>query len=100
MHEAGCLSERRSCVEGMKQIGKAVHDLCQPLTTLQCRLELAGLTGTPDAYREAVDLGLAECRRLVEEVGSMREIVRAAMQQAEAEDAPAPEFRLTDPGTV
>ena len=57
---------------------KALHDLCQPLTTLQCRLELAGVMGTDEAYREAVRLGLVECERLVEAVGSMREIVREA----------------------
>ena len=49
-----------------KQLNVAVHDLCQPLTTLQCRLELATLTCTPESYREAVEDGLAECRRMVE----------------------------------
>ena len=39
--------------------------------------------GTDQDYREAVDLGLAECARLAEAVGSMREIVRAAVQDAE-----------------
>jgi signal transduction histidine kinase len=65
-------------------MGRALHDLCQPLTTLQCRLELATLTGTEQGYREAVDLGLAECARLAEAVGSMREIVRASALDAEA----------------
>jgi hypothetical protein len=62
----------------MERISRALHDLCQPLTTLQCRLELAGVVGTDAAYREAVRLGVVECERLVESVGSMREIVRAA----------------------
>ncbi len=62
---------------GMDQIGRALHDLCQPLTTLQCRLEIAGMTGTDEAYREAVDMGLAECVRLMQSVDSMREIVRS-----------------------
>jgi hypothetical protein len=78
MREAGWTVEGKSCRERMKQMGTALHDLCQPLTTLQCRLEIAGLAGTQDAYREAVDLGLVECARLVEAVGRMREIVRAA----------------------
>jgi hypothetical protein len=69
--------EGRMVSAGMEQIGRALHDLCQPLTTLQCRLEIAGMTGTNEAYREAVDLGLAECVRLMESVDSMREIVRA-----------------------
>lgn len=102
MLEAGRLGERRSNGEGMKKISKAVHDLCQPLTTLQCRLELAGLAGTPEAYREAVDMGLVECARLIDAVGSMREIVRAAIQRAEAEtqETPAQGVRLTASGTV
>jgi hypothetical protein len=66
-------------------MGKALHDLCQPLTTLHCRLELAGMSGTAEGYREAVELGLAECARMVEAVGSMREIVHAAQEQEEVE---------------
>jgi hypothetical protein len=66
------------CGDRMERMGKALHDLCQPLTTLQCRLELAGVVGTAEAYREAVRLGLVECERLAESVSSMREIVRAA----------------------
>jgi signal transduction histidine kinase len=93
MHDAGWLSEGRSCWEATKQMSAALHDLCQPLTTLQCRLEMAGLDGTKDAYRDAVDLGLVECGRLMDAVGSMREIVRAAMQEAEAEEVRAQECR-------
>lgn len=70
--------EPQSCGDGMKQIDSALHDLCQPLTTLQCRLLLAGLTGTPGAYREAVDRGIEDCERLVETVNAMREILVAA----------------------
>jgi hypothetical protein len=70
----------------MEQMSQALHDLCQPLTTLQCRLEIAGLVGTEQAYRDAVNLGLAECARLMDGVGSMREIVRAGRQLAEAEE--------------
>jgi signal transduction histidine kinase len=62
----------------MRRMDAVLHDLCQPLTTLRCRLELAGLIGTPEAYREAVDRGVTECVRLVEAVDSMREIVRSA----------------------
>jgi len=69
--------EERFGERELKRIGIALHDLCQPLTTLQCRLEMAELLGTPEAYREAVEAGLTECGRLTEVVGSMREIVRA-----------------------
>ena len=64
-------------VDGMKQMDRALHELCQPLTTLQCGLEVAGMTGTPEAFREAVEMGLTECARLGQVVGSMREILNA-----------------------
>jgi hypothetical protein len=69
--------ERKAAGPAMERMSHALHDLCQPLTTLQCRLEMAGLVGTPEAYREAVDLGLAECGRISDVVAAMREIVRA-----------------------
>lgn len=72
MCEAGCGCETKG---EMDQVDQALHDLCQPLTTLRCRLELAGLIGTVEAYREAVELGLTECVRLVDGVESMRQIV-------------------------
>jgi len=62
-------------VENIRQIDVALHDLCQPLTTLQCVLELAQVCNTPEAYREAVDTALAECTRLTAMVDSMREII-------------------------
>lgn len=70
--------------EELQRLNKALHDLCQPLTTLQCRLELAGIIGTEAAYREAVELGLDECLRLLNAVESMRSMVRAAAQRAES----------------
>lgn len=84
MHrEPGVLTPRE--IE-IKRIGTALHDLCQPLTTLQCRLEMAGLLATPEAYREAAETGLGECIRLSEAVKSMREIVRAAARATAEEE--------------
>jgi hypothetical protein len=80
MHQSGCGG---AATEEMR---RALHDLCQPLTTLQCRLELAEVTGTEEAYREAVCLGLAECARLVQAVGSMREIVCSTRPAGEVTD--------------
>ncbi len=87
MREVGNVRKLRSYDTGMEQVCGALHDLCQPLTTLQCRLELAGMAGTAEAYRDAVNLGLVECARLVEAVGSMREIVYGAPNQAQATQA-------------
>jgi signal transduction histidine kinase len=84
MCEAGFHGEAGFGVDGMEQMGRALHELCQPLTTLQCGLELAGLTDTAEGYRMAVDVGLNECARLAERVHQMREIVRSTMAEAEA----------------
>ena len=74
-------------VEEMRRLSKALHDLCQPLTTLQCRLEMAGVVGTDAGYREAVELSLGECSRLMDAVDAMRGLVRAAVQRAESESS-------------
>lgn len=87
MPENGWLCGEASCEEGVERIGKALHDLCQPMTTLQCRLEMAQMLGTAESYREAVELGLADCARLSEAVGSLRAIVRAAAKEGASEPA-------------
>jgi len=86
MPETRELVEARSSEQEMKRINVALHDLCQPLTTLQCRLEMAELIDTADGYRAAVKTGMAECLRLSEAVALMRSAVRAAMQQAAGGD--------------
>jgi hypothetical protein len=81
------ITEQRANAEGLdelRRLNKALHDLCQPLTTLQCRLEMAGVIGTEAAYREAVALGLGECSRLADAVEMLRGLVRAAAQRAES----------------
>jgi signal transduction histidine kinase len=88
MSDTRALGEQEaSRSDGLKRMSMALHDLCQPLTTLQCRLEMAGVVGTAEAYREAVEMGLVECARLVDAVGSMREVMRAAIRDAAAADA-------------
>lgn len=58
-----------------------LHEMCQPLTVLRCRLELGMLRNEPDAMREAVQAGLHECLRLNGAVESMRDVVRQAMSK-------------------
>jgi hypothetical protein len=84
MLEKDGTSKQKSSAVGMDQISQALHDLCQPLTTLQCRLEIAQLSGMDQDFRDAVELGLVECNRLIEGVGMMRQIVRES-RSAEAE---------------
>ncbi len=54
----------------------ALHDLCQPLTVLQCKLELGLLKGGEEAAHSAVVDGLHECKRLNAVVKTMRELVQ------------------------
>ncbi len=79
----------RSNRRKFKQIGAALHEMCQPLTTLQCSLEMASLNDTLEDYREATETGLAECRRLVALVESMREVLHEASQETEVEELEA-----------
>jgi hypothetical protein len=67
--------ESESSREEIRPIDQALHDLCQPLTTLRIRLELAKVLDTPEDYREAVDVGLAACARLTEAASTLREII-------------------------
>ena len=84
MPEAGELVEtgarKQAREQELTRISAALHDLCQPLTTLQCRLEMAQLLDTPQACREAVEAGMRECLRLSAAVVLMREAVRDAMR--------------------
>jgi C4-dicarboxylate-specific signal transduction histidine kinase len=57
----------------LEQSNMELHDLCQPLTALQCRLEMAGLLGHTKAFEEAVHGGLQETRRMFEIVAQMRQ---------------------------
>jgi len=76
------LEEQSSRAQEWRQMGTALHDLCQPLTTLQCQLEMAEMIGTAEAYREAVAAALAECGRLCAAVASLRSAVSTASQRA------------------
>ncbi len=61
----------------------ALHELCQPLTVLRCKLELGMLKGGPDAMREAMVDGVHECLRLNAAVETMRSLVVQAMEANE-----------------
>ena len=75
----------------LKQMGTILHDLCQPMTTLQCRLELASIIDTPEDHRDAVALGLVECARMSVHIHALREVLRRlSPNSAEAVRAVSP----------
>ena len=57
----------------LREIERELHDLCQPLTTLQCRLELGQMCGDETSLMEAVEGALQETTKLVRGVGRMRD---------------------------
>jgi hypothetical protein len=58
----------------------ALHELCQPLTVLQCRLAMGELIGDQDAMRSAIAEALVECTRINLAVGLMREMLQHELQ--------------------
>jgi len=57
----------------LEQIHADLHDLCQPLTALQCRLEIGRMLGHDSALQEAVDGGLEETQRMFAAINQMRQ---------------------------
>lgn len=55
------------------ELDRELHDLCQPLTTASCHLELGQMMGDAESLRTAVDGALLECRRTYDYVRRMRE---------------------------
>lgn len=63
----------------LKMIERELHDLCQPLTTLQCRLELAEMCADEGSLMEAVKGSQQETERLFRGIQSMRERLQREM---------------------
>jgi hypothetical protein len=61
----------------LREIYLELHNLCQPLTALQCRLEMARLVGGVEALQSAVDDGLEQTGRMFEAVAQMRKCLLA-----------------------
>ena len=55
------------------EIEDELHDLCQPLTMLQCRLALGRLARDPETLLEAVNGGLEDVARVIESVRRLRQ---------------------------
>ncbi|MFC6644276.1 hypothetical protein ACFQBQ_01450 [Granulicella cerasi] len=63
---------RQVDMELLKAIERELHDLCQPVTSLQCRLELGKMCGDEVALIEATDGALEDAARIFEAVARMR----------------------------
>jgi signal transduction histidine kinase len=71
----------------LQEMAEELHDLCQPLTALQCILEVAGLTGGENSLLESLEDSLTETRRIFIAVARMRERILSedAREWAEGE---------------
>jgi len=73
---------RKDCM--LQEIESELHDLCQPLTTLQCRLELGLMCGDVASLMEAVEGALVETASLFQGIGAMRERLLLELGRARA----------------
>ena len=57
----------------LEQMHIELHDLCQPLTALQCQLEVGRMLGHDTALKEAVEGALHETQRMFDIVARIRD---------------------------
>ncbi len=70
----------------MEQSQRELHDLCQPLTALRCRLELSKMPGHEDTLKDAIEESLQETVRIFEVVARMRQRL-LLLEQAAAQES-------------
>lgn len=56
----------------LSQMHADLHDLCQPLTALQCRLEIGRMIGDESDLIGTIDGGLEETKRMFEVINRIR----------------------------
>ena len=69
--------------ELLLELDKELHDLCQPLTVLQCRLEYGLMCGGEAELKDAVEGGLKDTNRMFERIREMREHLLAMKRTGE-----------------
>lgn len=56
-----------------REMERELHDLCQPVTSMQCRLELGRMCGGEEALLEATEGALEDAVRIFEAVAKLRD---------------------------
>ena len=66
------------------QIAHALHDVCQPLTALQCRLEIDQMEGEMGEVEDAAsrERRVADCLRECERLNGLVLVMRALVHRA------------------
>ena len=62
----------------LSALNKELHDMAQPLTSLQCRLELGKLLGDAASVAEAVDGALLELDRVNRSFSRIRAVLASS----------------------
>ena len=80
MREAGTSGANDRDGDLLAQIAHSLHEMCQPLTVLQCRLEIDLMESEqgPSLTRMSAEC-LQDCERLNARVHAMRALVQRAM---------------------
>ena len=64
-------SEGESSV--IAEVRKALHDISQPLTAMQCRLYLGAMETEADAIKSAIVESLEECARMIARMRTLQD---------------------------
>ena len=68
----------------LEQSHSELHDLCQPLTALQCCLEMSRMPGRDEPLEMAIDESLRETQRIFAIVARMRQRLLRIEQETES----------------
>ncbi|MGA8940283.1 MAG: hypothetical protein WB439_14065 [Acidobacteriaceae bacterium] len=78
------MSQHRNEID-LEQSHSELHDLCQPLTALQCCLEMSRMPGHDEALEVAIDESLRQTQRIFAIVARMRQRLLRIEQETESE---------------
>jgi len=59
--------------EFLREMVQELHELCQPVTAVRCRLQMGDLMGDPYSLKEAVSGSLEDTRKICESIARLRE---------------------------
>jgi signal transduction histidine kinase len=79
--------QERSLEDLLHDMRQDLHDLCQPLTALQCRLEMAKMHDEPELLRDVLKDSLGETYRMFAAIALMRERLLSEQERQQLQAA-------------
>ena len=80
------LEQSRKSESEVDLLHAELHDLCQPLTALQCRLEMSRIPSSGDCLKEVIEDAMEETHRIFAVVERMRS--RLALEEELSQEIP------------